>query len=171
MSSFKKIHMSVIFVGIAPLLFACELSEHERRSCDASNELDFSPVKVMAGTWKGPGSWALLFEEDGRPYSFEQGSRFGCSPGHYPLVLNDPNLIKDFQGEVRTTLVSALIEENHFVLSYDADVGPARIEVRLLDTERLEYIFENDPPDIFTRICDNLCDPKTGLPLDDESSE
>ena len=168
MSFLRALSRGVFLGGIGLVTSGCF---EDPRSCDASNELDFSPVKAMAGTWKGPGSWALLFEEDGRPYSFDPGIRFSCSPGHYPLVLNDPNFLQNHVGDIETTLVSALIEENHFILNYELTSAPSRVEVRLRDAEHLEYTYENDPPDIFTRICDDLCDPKTGLPLDDESSE
>ena len=168
MSSVRVLSLGVLLGGIGMLTLGCL---EKPRSCDASQELDFSPVKAMAGTWKGPGSWALLFEQDGRPYSYEQGSMFSCSPGDYPLVLHDPTVLETFEGRLETTLVSALIEENHFVLTYETRLAPSRIEVKLLDAEHLEYTADDDSPRVFTRICDDLCDPKTGLPLDDESSE
>ena len=169
MSFLRALSRGVFLGGIGLVTSGCF---EDPRSCDASNELDFAPVKAMAGTWKGPGSWALLFEEDGRPYSFDPGIRFSCSPGHYPLVLNDPNFLQNHVGDIETTLVSALIEENHFILNYELTLAPSRIEVRLRDAEHLEYTRnDDDSPRVFTRICDDLCDPKTGLPLDDESSE
>ena len=168
MMRFRTLCRCAALVGVGIAVPGCF---DQSRSCDASQELDFSPVKAMAGTWKGPGSWALLFEQDGRPYSYEQGSMFSCSPGDYPLVLHDPTVLETFEGRLETTLVSALIEENHFILTYEATRAPSRIEVKLLDAEHLEYTADDDPPRVFTRICDNLCDPKTGLPLDDESSE
>ena len=169
MSFLRALSRGVFLGGIGLVTSGCF---EDPRSCDASNELDFSPVKAMAGTWKMPRSWEFLIEPDGRPYSFEQGSRFGCSPAGYPLVLNDPNFLEDRRfGDIETTLVSAVIEENHFILTYEATRAPSRIEVKLLDAEHLEYTADDDPPRVFTRICDDLCDPKTGLPLDDESSE
>lgn len=161
---------------MASSLPACGLiwgDERDDVSCDLSlGELDFSPASQLAGRWCSDENAELQHDEEARlrfitrPYAYagpyeELDQTFGCEPGQWPLVLDDPTV----QGGVprggqfgptgngtRRVLEDHLITPNTVYLQYMFD-GPehngAEILVVLIEmdpiTDELTYFSDRYP--------------------------
>ena len=158
---------------LAAFFVTCSMGcRTEMHACDATQELDFAAIKEMAGTWVSETHGdSLQIDTSGRPFAYGEDYRFGCEPRQFPLVVDDPVRWSSEVGDHSVELLAARIATGYLRLRYESSYGFSDLIAIRVDEEHLQVIVGNAPPEVFTRICDDLCDPKTGLPLDDESSE